>query len=184
MEQEQRTTRTRSVRVEEYDMVLAQNLTQLRNALVEKGILGPEHRANSDRHSIFSTCIVCDKIHPSLRSDYEDLHRKISVLEKTIIEERREREQLDVIIAHKIAELTNERNVLMSYTSDVHKDQAYSILYNCVLCSKEKRNTRLLPCAHVVTCKGCTADMMKNSDASEYKKCPVCKMDIRHVMWP
>ena len=172
MEQEQRTR-------EEYDMVLAQNLTQLRNALVEKGILGQEHRANSDGHSIFSTCIVCNKIHPSLRSDYEDLHRKISVLEKTIRDERREREQLDVIIAHKIAELTNERNVLMSYTSDVHKDQAYSILYNCVICSKEKRNTRLLPCAHVVTCKGCTADIMKKE-----KKCPVCRMEIRHVMWP
>ena len=126
MEQEQRTTRTRSVRVEEYDMVLAQNITQLRNALVEKGILGPEHGANSDGHSIFSTCIVCDKTYPSLRSQYDDLHRKVSLLEKTIRDERREREQLDVIIAHKIAELTNERNVLMSYTSDIHKNQAYS----------------------------------------------------------
>ena len=174
MEQEKRAR-------EEYDMVLAQNLTQLRNALVEKGILGPEHKADFDGHSIFSTCIVCDKISPSLRSEYDDLRRKVSLLEKTIRDERREREQLDVIIAHKIAELTNERNVLMSYTSEVHKDQAYSILYNCVICSKEKRNTRVLPCAHVVTCKGCTADIMKNSDD---KKCPVCKMEIRHVMWP
>ena len=179
MEHEQRTTRTQSVRVEEYDMVLAQNLTQLRNALVEKGILGPEHKANSDGHSIFSTCIVCNKTYPSLRSEYEYIHCKVSMLENTIREERREREQLDVIIAHKIAELTNERNVLMSYTSDVHKDQAYSILYNCVVCSKEKRNTRILPCAHIVTCKGCTADIMKKD-----KKCPVCKMEIRHVMWP
>ena len=161
MEQEQRTR-------EEYDMVLAQNITQLRNALVEKGILGPEHRANSDGHSIFSTCIVCNKIYPSLRSEYDDLHRKISLLEKTLRDERREREQLDVIIAHKIAELTNERNVLMSYTSDIHKDRAYFILYNCVVCSKEERNTRVLPCAHVVTCKGCTADIMKDSKNALY----------------
>ena len=149
-------------------MVLAQNIMHLKNALVDKGILGPEHRGDSDGHSIFSTCIVCNTIHPSLRSDYErlekDLNRKVSMLEKTIRDERREREQLDVIIAHKIAELTNERNVLMSYTSEIHKDQAYSILYNCVICSKEKRNTRILPCAHVVTCKSCTANIMKNDD--------------------
>ena len=67
MEQEKEATRTRSVRVEEYDMVLAQNIAKLRNALVEKGILGTEHGANSDGHSIFSTCIVCNKIYPSLR---------------------------------------------------------------------------------------------------------------------
>ena len=66
MEQEQKAR-------EGYDMVLAQNIAKLRNALVEKGILGPEHGANSDGHSIFSTCIVCDKIYPSLRSEYDDL---------------------------------------------------------------------------------------------------------------
>ena len=160
-------------------MVLAQYITHLRNALVEKGVLGPEHKADFDKHPIFSTCIVCNKICPTLREEYDDLHRKVSLLEKTIREERREREQLDVIIAHKIADLTNERNVLMSYTTEIHKVKAYSILYNCIVCSKEKRNTRILPCAHVVTCKSCTADIMKDS-----KKCPVCNMEVRHVMWP
>ena len=172
MEQEKKTRK-------EYDMVLAQNITQLRNALVSKGVLEPEHGANSDGHSIFSTCIVCSKIYPSLRSEYDAIKKKVSMLERTIIDERREREQLDVIIAHKVAELTNEKNVLMSYTSDIHKNQAYCILYNCVICSKERRNTRVMPCAHVVTCKSCTADIMKKN-----KRCPVCNMEIRHVMWP
>jgi len=104
---------------------------------------------------------------------------KLMLLEKTIIEERKQREQFDLILASKIADLTNERNILMSYTKEVKKQYPYSVLYTCIICSEENRNTKVLPCNHVVTCKSCTADIMRK-DA----KCPVCRMEIRKVMWP
>ncbi len=34
-------------------------------------------------------------------------------------------------------------------------------------------------CNHVVTCKSCTADVMRKNG-----KCPICKVEIRKVIWP
>jgi hypothetical protein len=104
---------------------------------------------------------------------------KLMLLERTLIEERKQREQFDLILASKIANLTNERNILMSYTKEIKKQYPHSVLYTCIICSEESRNTKVLPCNHVVTCKRCTADIMRK-DA----KCPVCRIEIRRVMWP
>ena len=104
---------------------------------------------------------------------------KLMLLERTLTEERKQREQSDLILASKIADLTNERNILMSYTKEIKKQYPYSVLYTCIICSEEKRNTKMLPCNHVVTCKNCTADIMKKDG-----KCPVCRMEIRKVIWP
>ena len=104
---------------------------------------------------------------------------KLMLLERTLIEERKQREQFDLILASKIANLTNERNILMSYTKEIKKQYPHSVLYTCIICSEESRNTKVLPCNHVVTCKRCTADIMR-----EDGKCPVCRMEIRKVMWP
>lgn len=104
---------------------------------------------------------------------------KLMLLERTIIEERKQREQSDLILASRIANLTNERNILMSYTKEMKKQYPYSVLYTCIICSEENRNTRVLPCSHVVTCKNCTADIMRKDG-----KCAVCKMEIRKVIWP
>ena len=104
---------------------------------------------------------------------------KLMLLERTIIEERKQREQFDLILASRIANLTNERNILMSYSKEIKKQYPYSVLYTCIICSEENRNTRVLPCNHVVTCKSCTANIMRKDG-----KCPVCRIEIRKVIWP
>ena len=114
-----------------------------------------------------------------LKKNAQNDMNKLMLLQKTIIEERRQREQFDLILASKIADLTNERNILMSYSKEVKKQYPYSVLYTCIICSEEHRNTKVLPCNHVVTCKSCTAEIMKK-DA----KCPVCRIKIKKVIWP
>jgi len=65
---------------------------------------------------------------------------KLMILEKTIIEERKQREQSDLILANRIADLTNERNIFMSYTKEIRKKYPYTILHTCIICSEENRN--------------------------------------------
>ena len=54
---------------------------------------------------------------------------KLVLLERTLIEERKQREQFNLILASKIADLTDERNILMSYTKKVKEQYPYSVLY-------------------------------------------------------
>ena len=114
-----------------------------------------------------------------LKQNAQQDMNKLMLLERTITEERKQREQFDLILASRIADLTNERNILMSYTKEIKKQYPYSVLYTCIICSEEKRNTKMLPCNHVVTCKNCTADIMRKDG-----KCPVCRLEIRKIIWP
>ena len=57
---------------------------------------------------------------------------KLMLLERTIIEERKQIEQSDLLLASRIADLTNERNILMSYTKEI-KSRILILCYILVL---------------------------------------------------
>ena len=98
---------------------------------------------------------------------------KLMLLERTITEGRKQnKERSDLVLESKIADLKKEKDILMNYTKEIKKQ------YPCIICFEEERNTRVLPCNHVVTCRKCTADIMRTNE-----KCPVCATDIRTIIW-
>ena len=155
----------------------AQGLHACNASIAQLGHVVSEYNQRID-YLLYENQIRKQEIEILKQNAQKDMN-KLVLLERTLIEERKQREQFNLILASKIADLTNERNILMSYTKKVKEQYPYSVLYTCIICSEEKRNTKVLPCNHVVTCKNCTADIMRKDG-----KCPVCKMEIRKVVWP
>lgn len=49
--------------------------------------------------------------------------KKLIILERTIVEEGKQRGQSDLVLASRIADLINERNILMSYTTEIKNQE-------------------------------------------------------------
>jgi rubrerythrin len=106
---------------------------------------------------------------------FQDSLIQMNQLKKELNEEKRKREEADLILANHIADMQNllAENDILRKNNEIVRD-AHSTLFYCQVCFERQRNTMLHPCGHVVICSECANNILNSPN----KRCPVCRATI------
>ena len=123
-----------------------------------------------------------------LKESFSNIKDRITQLESLLFHTRKElkdtlkkeedaRKESDLVLANRIAEITNllrEKDLLKRHAE--RTDHANTLLYQCQICMERQRNMRLAPCGHMATCPECTEQIMNRNGL-----CPLCRTPVTNT---